>query len=95
LGVHISVDAYGAAAGSVSGVGGPISSILTASGTGTCALANGAVVILGTDQDPGNNPSLTSTPGSYCQIYDGTVEYTLTGLPPVWLTPGVGGGQAA
>jgi len=77
LAVSISVSGNGAATGSVSGIGSSYTSVLTASGTGTCALLNGAVTIADFGTGSGN-PSVTTTSGAPCTVFDGSVEYTLT-----------------
>ena len=71
------MDGYGAADGKVGGAPGSFTSVLTASGSGTCALANGTANIAAFDTDSGN-PSLTHTNGALCSLYNATVEYTLT-----------------
>ena len=77
LSVSIGVSGNGAASGTVSGIGSSYTSVLTASGTGTCALLNGVVTVADFDTGAGN-PSTTSTSGAPCTLYDATVEYTLT-----------------
>lgn len=72
----IDVSSNGAAVGSVGGIGGSYTSVLTATGGGTCALLNAPSVIADADTGSGN-PSTTSTEGG-CTLFNATVEYTLT-----------------
>ncbi len=51
--------------------------VLTATGGGTCSLLSPTVVITDVDYDGFSNPSMTSTEGA-CNLYNATVEYTLT-----------------
>ena len=69
----------GGAAGLVSdtidtGVG--YTTVLTATGGGTCLLTTGEVTIQGVSTASGN-PARTSTAGA-CNLYNATVQYTLT-----------------
>lgn len=76
ISVYIDVASSGAAIGYVGGIGGGYTSVLTATGGGTCTLLNAAVTIA--DYDTGyGNPSWTDTAGA-CTLYNATVEYTLT-----------------
>lgn len=76
ISISIDVSSSGAATGSVGGIGGSYTSVLTATGGGTCALLNAPAVIAGFDSGSGN-PSTTSTAGA-CTLYNATVDYTLT-----------------
>lgn len=77
FGVSISVNSIGAATGTVSGIGGPYTTVLTATGAATCSLTNGPAVLVDYDTATGN-PAVTNTSGFVCHPYDGTTDYTLT-----------------
>jgi len=75
----ITASSNGGAVGHVSDTINPgvaYTTVLTASGGGTCLLATGEVTITGVDTATGN-PSNTSTAGA-CNLFNGTVQYTLT-----------------
>lgn len=74
--VKISVAANGAATGSVGGIGATYTAVLTASGAGTCTLANGPTVIADFGIGSGN-PAVATTRGG-CTLYNATADYTLT-----------------
>lgn len=73
-GISIDVNGYGAAVGKIDGATGTVTSVLTATGAGTCTLANGTATIA--SFDTGN--TTTATTGAVCHLYDATAEYTLT-----------------
>ena len=72
-GMFIFVDAYGGASGLVDGATGSITSVLTAPGAGTGALANGTASIATFD----TGADTTSTPVAVCPLYDATADDTL------------------
>ena len=75
----IAVTSTGAAIGTVSDTINPntaYTTVLTATGTGTCALFTGEIIIASADIGSGN-PSVTHTAGS-CHLYNASVLYTLT-----------------
>ena len=83
-GAYIDVDGYGAAVGYAYGSAPSYTAVLTASGGGTCTLANGTATIADFGQHKGK-PARPRTDGAVCHLYNATVDYTMT------VTPIVGG----
>lgn len=81
-GAGIGVDGYGGAVGYVSGPAASYTAYLTATGGGTCTVANGAVPIVGLGSDSGN-PAEPTTGGAVCHLYDAHVDYVLVATPLV------------
>ncbi len=73
-GIYIDVDGYGAANGLIDGATGSVTSVLTATGAGTCTLANGSAIIA----DFALGATTTHTDGAFCNLYDAHADYTLT-----------------
>jgi hypothetical protein len=73
-GMYIDVNGYGAGTGLIDGATGSVTSVLTATGGGTCTLANGTATIASFD----TGTTTTATRGAVCHLYDATADYTLT-----------------
>lgn len=79
-GAGIGVDGYGGGFGHVEGPALSYTAYLTATGGGTCTLANGVVNIADLGNDDGN-PANPTTDGAVCHLYDAHVDYVLVATP--------------
>ncbi|MEO6204971.1 MAG: hypothetical protein ABIO67_06270 [Mycobacteriales bacterium] len=84
-GIAIDVDGYGGGVGYVAGPAASYSAVLTATGGGTCLLANGAASIATFGSNTGN-PARPRTDGALCHLYNAVVDYTIVATPLVGLS---------
>jgi hypothetical protein len=84
-GVAIDVDGYGSAVGYVTGPATSYTAYLTATGAGSCLLANG-VVQIATFGSATGDPARPRTGGALCHLYDAHVDYTIVATPLVGLS---------